>query len=238
MKRQPINSKKSCFMTIAFVWLIGITYPSLYFYTSKIIHKDTKSYCINSWEQAFVHSEAYKVQFTIALILFTMVPFVLFTSLYSSIIISLHRQKGRIKLSSDQATRRNKKYKRIAYMLITVVAIFFLSWAPVNVYVFLSAFVWPTHRPCELRHVIFSAMFVAYSSPALNPFIYFIFNSEYRKSFQELLGFQKRPKFCASNEVSPETEDIIPKVVKPGSSKAVVLLSAKPLDENSGSITE
>ena len=191
MKRQPINSKKGCFITIALVWFIGMIYPSLYFYTSKIIHKDTKQFCVFSWEPAFVHAEAYKAQFTIALILFTMVPFILFTSLYSTIIISLHRQKGRIKLSSEQATRRNKKYKRIAYMLITVVAIFFLSWAPVNVYLFLSAFVWPTHRPCESRHMIFSAIFVGYSYPALNPFVYFTFNSEYRKSFQELFGFHK-----------------------------------------------
>ena len=194
MKRQPINSKKSCFITIALVWFIGTIYPSLYFYTSKIVHKDTKQYCLFSWEPAFVHAEAYKVQFTIALILFTMIPFVLFTSLYSSIIISLHRQKGRIKLSSEQATRRNKKYKSIAYMLVTIVALFFLSWAPVNVYLFLSALVWPTHRPCESRHMIFSAIFVGYSYPALNPFVYFTFNSEYRKSFQELLGFHKWPK--------------------------------------------
>ena len=237
MKTQPINSKKSCSITITFVWLIGMSCCSLYFYTSKIIHKDTKPYCINTWEPAFVHAEAYKVQFTIALILFTMV-FVLSTSLYSTIIISLHRQKGRIKLSSEQATRRNKKYKRIVYMLITVVAIFFLSWAPVNVYLFLSAFVWPTHRPCELRRIIFSAMFVAYSYPALNPFIYFTFNSEYRKSFQELLGFQKRPKASASNEVSATImEDSIPNDVVSASSKAVVFLSIKPLDANSGSIS-
>ena len=214
MKMQPINSKKSCFLTIALVWLIGIIYPSLYFYTLKVIHKDAKQYCVFSWEPAFVHSEAYKVQFTIALILFTMVPFILFTSLYSSIIISLHRQKGRIKLSSEQATRRNKKYKRIAYMLITVVAIFFLSWAPVNVYVFLSAFVWSTHRPCESRHMIFISMFVGFSYPALNPFVYFTFNSDYKKSFQELLGLRKRPKSSATRVVSPTTEDSIPKVAK------------------------
>ena len=73
--------------------------------------------------------------------------------------------------------------------------------------------------------MIFISMFVGFSYPALNPFVYFTFNSEYKKSFQELLGFRKRPKSSATNIASPTTEDSISKVAKPVVAKTAFLSS-------------
>ena len=159
LKRQLIRSNKTRFIVIAFMWLIGTLYPSMQTYTFHLDHRGTIPYCTNSWEPAFDHSEAVKLENTIFLVAFTIIPFLLLTSLYSAIIIFLHRQKANLHLDPPATQRRAKKYRRITYMLVTVVVVFLVLWLPLNFYGFLTAFVWSSHRPCESRHLIFSAVF-------------------------------------------------------------------------------
>ena len=231
MKRQPIRNNKTCFIVIALIWLIGAVFPSTYFYAFKLDHRGTTPYCIFSWEPAFDHAEAVKVHFTIFLVALTIIPFLLLTSLYSAIIISLHRQKAKLHLASQATQRRTKKYRRITYMLLTVVVVFLVTWLPYNVYLFQSAFIWSSHRPCESRHLIFSAVFLSYSYQAANPFIYFIFVGDFRKGFQELFGCLKRCRSCYKNqnETQQEMEGNMNCALEPESSKAVVLVSLRPL---------
>ena len=226
MKRQPIRSNKTCFIVIVLIWLTGAVYPSTSFYTLKIIHKDRSPYCIYSWVPAFDHIEAAKVDFTIYLVAFIMIPFILLTSLYSAIIISLHRQKANLHLAPEATQRRAKENRRITYMLVTVVVLFLVTCLPVTIYLFLSAFVWSSHRPCESRHLIFSANFLAYNYPAVSPFIYYLFIENYRKSFQELFSCRVRCRSCFKNQNQtwPEIEGNINCTVEPGSPKAVVHL--------------
>ena len=188
LKRQPIRSKKTCAIVMALIWLIGAVYLSSYIYSYKLIHKDTSPYCIYDWEPAFDHAEAVKVDFTIFLVAFTMVPFLLLTSLYSAIIISFHRETANLHLAPQATQRRSKENRQITYMLVTVVVVFLVAWLPLNIYLFLSAFVWSSYRPCESRHLIFGAVFLSYSYPAVNPFIYGIFMENYKSGFQEVFS--------------------------------------------------
>ena len=231
MKRQPIRSTKTCIIVITLIWLIGAVFSSPYFYTNKLDHKGTTPYCIYNWEPAFDHAEAVKVQVTIFLVAFTIIPFLLLTSLYSAIIISLHRQKANLHLAPQATQRRAEENRRITYMLVTIVIVFLVTWLPANVYGFMGVFVWPTHRPCEQRHLIFSAVFLSYSCPAANPFIYCIFIENYRKGFQELFSCLIKCRLCFENQSQrrPEIEDNINCTVGPGSSKGVVLVSLRTL---------
>ena len=231
MKRQFIRNKRNCLISIALIWLTGAVYPSSHFYSKKIIHKRSTPYCIYSWEPAFDHAAAVKIEFTLIVVSFTIVPFILLTSLYSAIIISLYKQEGDLNLASKETQRRARENRRIMYMLVTVVISFLVIWLPINIYFFLSAFVWSTHRSCESRHLIFTAMFLSYSYPAINPLIYYFFNENYRKGFHELLCCCRNCKFSLVNQTAYSCiHGNIAYDVSFASSKKVVLLSLRSLE--------
>ena len=102
MKKQPIHNMGRCFITICCTWLFGAIFWSHTLYTHKIIHRSETSCCIFTWKPAFDDLDAIRIQATISLLLFTVLPFILLTSLYSTIIISLHRQKSNLHLASKE----------------------------------------------------------------------------------------------------------------------------------------
>ena len=84
MKRQPIQSNKTCLIVIALIRLIGAVYPSSNIYSAKLIHEGTTPYCSYNWGPAFDHAEADKVDVLIFLVAFAIIAFLLLTSLYST----------------------------------------------------------------------------------------------------------------------------------------------------------
>ena len=187
LHRKQATTKKTCYIVIVVMWVIGAMYPSLNFFKYRIVYKDDQPYCIRSWEPIISNEKAFAVEAPMLLVLFTVLPFVLFSVLYTAIIISLHRQKRHLQLASTERKRREKENRQVTYMLATVVAIFLLSWTPFNVYWFLRAFVLNFDTKCELRHIRFSATFLMNIYPAVNPWLYFIFSRNYRNGLREVL---------------------------------------------------
>ena len=204
MRKEPISDQKRCFFAIACTWFVGVLYPSVHLYKQKVIYKDTTPYCVSTWEPAFNNVKGIKIQFPIFLVCFTIFPFVLLTSLYSAIIVSLHRQKARLHLASKEMRRRAKENRRVTYMVTAAVIVFFVAWTPLNVYMFLSSYVWKSQRPCDSRHLIFSAIFFQYTYSALNPIIYYFFNENYRNSFQGIICRKfTHSRICCKSQVLP-----------------------------------
>ena len=200
LRRQPIHSKKRCFLAIASAWLIGALFPSIYFYKYKIYEIQGKSYCFASWQPAFKDADAAEYEFTIFLVSFGMLPFIVLTSLYSAIVVSLHRQKANLHLAPEETQRRAKKHRRVTYMLMAVIAVFIMTWLPINVYGFLAVYVWRGLRPsCEYAPLVYSVLFLSYSYPAINPFIYYIFNESFRRGFNDLLCSYRCCRMCFKN---------------------------------------
>ena len=175
------------FLVITLIWLTAAVYPSINFFKFDITTKSSETYCLGSWKPLISNEEAFKIEAPILLVCFTVVPFLLLTSLYSVIVLSLYRQKRCLQLASEARQRRASENKRVTYMLVTVVIVFLATWVPFNIYWFYRAYVWNWQRPCESRHLIFSANFMIYAYPAVNPVIYFIFNENYRNGFKDLL---------------------------------------------------
>ena len=203
-KKQPINSKRRCLILIAICWLIALLFSTIFLYKRRIVYKDKTPYCKSSWEPAFDNAEGIKIQFPITLAVLTMVPFLLLTSLYTAIVITLHRQKAKLHLAPEAKQRKDRKYRQVTYMLVTVVAVFLVSWLPINIYWFLMAYAWKTAQPCQLKSLIFAADFLSYTYPAINPFIYCFFMEDYKNGFRELLCCLTPGKTSRKNKHSSE----------------------------------
>ena len=101
-EKTPHSKQENVFHSrIALVWFTGAQSQASYFYATKLIHRNATPYCVYSWEPAFDQSEAYEVDSSIFLVSFTIILFILLTSLYSAVIVSLQRQKARLHLASD-----------------------------------------------------------------------------------------------------------------------------------------
>ena len=89
-------------------------------------------------------------------------------------------------------------------MLISVVTVFFLSWSPVSVFGFLFYFVWDFQRECNFNTIVFILVFLSFSYSAITPFIYYIFNEDYREGHNDIMSC----KFL-KNEASPPSKIIL-----------------------------
>ena len=196
-KIQPLRSKKACFVAIAFTWVLAMLYSSQSFYTWRLTTDSGKTYCIYSWEPAFNSAQAREIEYIVFQVCFSIIPFVVLSGLYSSIIISLWRNKAPGRVALKQRRQKEKKYQRITSMLLTVVALFLVPQAAVNIYAFLSSFVWTVTRPCSNRHVTFVLVYLSFTYQAFNPYIYCIFNTRFKKGFEKLLCCGRRCDFGA-----------------------------------------
>lgn len=202
LKKPPIRTKRACYALIVFSWCFSALSASPNLFNLSLIKLDNIHFCSYNWEPIFNHKEAVKVEMTVFFVVFTIVPFIFLTSLYTAIIISLYSQNVSPHLASEELKRRAQENKRVTFMLLTVVVIFLLSWAPVNTYAYISYFVLNTHLPCELRNLLFAGMFLSYTYPAINPFVYYVFNEHYKSAIQEIIN---RSACCNKKRTREET---------------------------------
>ena len=193
MKRQPISKSRTCFIFIAFSWILGVAWSSSYFYTFRIVNQNTTDYCIYSWEPLDT-TYGLKIQLSLFLVCFTMVPFILLTCLYSAIVCSLYCPTT--SLHWNQSSCRSRENKKVTVMLVVVVVVFLVSWLPYMIDTFLFSFILDSHKSCELRHLLFITNFLSFIYPAVNPFIYYIFSENYRKGINDLLHCHRLSRTC------------------------------------------
>ena len=209
MKRQPIRKSRMCCIIIAFSWILGAAWSSSYFYTFRLVNENTTSYCIYSWEP-FDTEYGFKVQISLFLVCFTMVPFILLTCLYSATVCSLYCPTT--SLHWNQRSCRSKENKKVTIMLVVVVVVFLVSWLPFIIDTFLFSFILDSHKSCELRHLLFITNFLSFTYPAVNPFIYYIFSENYKKGFNNLLHCHRWSRTCCkrNGEFDPSVFHSIP----------------------------
>ena len=175
---------------VALIWLIpAITY-SAYFYTFSNREIETKTYCFARWyqDEELLHLKAEKIFFFCGIALLVVIPMVLITVSYTTVVVSLHRQKSRISshLSSEPLRRRAKQNRKITFMLITAVVVFVSAYVPYGVLLILSFY-----SPRSAKKFDSSPRFVSiilfYVTSALNPVIYFTFNDRYRQGLRQMV---------------------------------------------------
>ncbi|CAG0920763.1 unnamed protein product [Notodromas monacha] len=174
---RPRMQVSTCLLMIVLIWIFSLVAMAPYSIAVRIRHVSAGGQCPGRMFGIFT----VKMQFV--------VPFVIVSICYMKISLALstrvrNMSKSRTSRKDEMERERKRKTNR---MLIAMVAIFGISWLPMNLVnfisdIFKSAESWPYFQMTfSLSHML------AMSSTCYNPILYAWLNETFRKEFKEVL---------------------------------------------------
>ena len=169
-------------------WLIGAAIYAPYFYIFKLFEVNSEVYCFASWEPAFEEPATGKFYITFLCISVILIPFSVIAGIYTVIVSILVRQRNHLQGAVRGGIIRDKLNKNVLKMAVTIVVIFAICWAPLNINLLLSTFVPNSeYEWCTPHAFLFSAEFLVTANTAINPFVYFGFVENFRRNLKRIL---------------------------------------------------
>ena len=184
--------RKRCALMIAFTWLVAFLMYATHFFTFKLSIEEEGPICRHSWEQMVEDPvQAREIEFILHTVLSVIIPFIIVTAFYTTILIRIRRSSVPGEASSRVRIRQQKRNRNVLQMLLAVVIAFGVCWFPFIVFTYVVTFVWISkNRPQEISCgvEIFGqwALYLAYLNSSVNPVIYFVFCENYRKGLVKL----------------------------------------------------
>ena len=186
---KPRMQPSTCMLLILITWLlsVGATIPYAIF-VEHTTHDNETYVCQENFPGEF------RLTFgSITAVLQFVIPFFIITSTYTLISLKLSSRAkckpGSKTLRKEQADRERKR--RTNRMLIAMVAVFGLSWLPLNLMNILDDV--STNLGLRWAHwpyfhlLFFVTHAIAMSSTCYNPFLYAWLNENFRKEFKDIL---------------------------------------------------
>lgn len=178
---KPRMQLKTCIGLIIFIWVfaLSVTFPYGYYMALEDV------YCAEKWPSDHIR----KAFGAITTIMQFVLPFIVMAFCYTCVSIKLNdRLKSRpgSKNTRKEDAERERK-RRTNRMLIAMVAIFGLSWLPLNLINISSDFYSFAEDWRYYMVLFFAAHFIAMSSTCYNPFLYAWLNENFRKEFKQIL---------------------------------------------------
>ena len=205
--KSVLLSRNKRWLIIASTWIASLAFQGDYLYRAKVVPCDTGLYCVLQWEPASYTRQMILIDWLLTFCLISVSAIVL-TILYSSIISSLHRRIINLHLANEMMRKRENRNRKIAYMLVTIVVLFYVVWIPFHVQRFYRVFKPHIRLPCFFHWL---AIRLPLLCPVINPVVYYIFNEEYRQGFRELLCCPwlcaNKCKECFQRSVPPQGEN-------------------------------
>ena len=117
---------------------------------------------------------------------FYLFPLLTMSILYSCVIYKLWVRKVPGNQTSENQQRSNKSRKKVLKMLLAVVILFAVCWFPVYITQFIRFF-GEEDFPCGApKTLAFMGYFLGHANSVIDPVIYAIFNSDFRKGFRNV----------------------------------------------------
>lgn len=183
IKNAKLLSSKLGHRLNALIWIIAVSTQCPHLVGYNIVSSKSDVLCLNTW---YPRNQAFRIYHVILTIFVIIVPMVLITMLYTTVIILLYRQKSRIAgyLSSKGLKQRRKENSRSTFMLMILITMFIMAYVPYVVVITMDFFnTLNVQKYCEVILIFLS---VFYSPSALSPIIYFGFNKRYRRGLKRL----------------------------------------------------
>lgn len=179
---RPRMKIKACTIVIVGIWIVAGLLSLPYGLFRQMDRNETLC------EENFPSESFRRAYSTITTILQFIVPFLLITVCYIFVSFRLNSRSrmrpGCTTSRREEADRERKR--RTNRMLISMVAIFGISWLPLNIINVVEDFYskandWPPFKSC-----FFLAHCIAMSSTCYNPFLYAWLNENFRKEFKQV----------------------------------------------------
>lgn len=182
----PRMKLSTALVIIISVWLISLLVTSPYGLFMKIVQYNDTKYCEEHWDS----EEIRKVFSLVTSTLQFGLPFVIMAFCYICVSIKLNdrtrARPGNVTSKREEQDRDRKK--RTNRMLIAMVAIFGISWMPLNVVNILNDFESKINCWRYYNVLFFIAHLFAMSSTIYNPFVYGYMNDNFKKEFKVVLS--------------------------------------------------
>lgn len=218
----PRMKLNTCVFIITFIWVFSLIVTCPYgLFMGLMMPNDSQIYCEETWPS----DKTRKIFGVFTFVLQFLVPFLVIAVCYTCVSIRLNdraRSKPGAKTTRREEADRDRK-KRTNRMLISMVAIFGISWLPLNLINILNDF---NASMSEYNYFLISFVFahsMAMASTCYNPFLYAWLNENFRKEFKQVLPFfestggvrnsyhsgrmptHKSEKICNGNDTIQET---------------------------------
>ena len=208
--KPALFSRNKCMLMIVATWVTSVAFRAHFLYSAKLVPYDTGLKCVPQWESATYTIEIYRINW-ILLFCLTSVSVTVLTALYSSIILFLYRQKNNLHLATEVIKLRAKENRQITRMLVIIVVAFYTVWIPFNIVYHMFTSMPTTEIQCF--YYWFCVDIVPLLYPMVNPAVYYIFNSNYRRGFRELFccpwPCSNKCNDCFHSLVAPQDENIV-----------------------------
>ncbi|KAI8426552.1 hypothetical protein MSG28_005349 [Choristoneura fumiferana] len=211
----------TCICIIITIWISSLLVTCPYGLFMGIQITNNKTYCEESWP-----SDKFRKVFGVLTSVFQfIIPFLVIAICYTCVSIRLNdraRSKPGAKNTRREEADRDRK-KRTNRMLISMVAIFGISWLPINAINIFNDFYAQMTEWNYYYISFFLAHSMAMASTCYNPFLYAWLNENFRKEFKQVLPFfeatggarnsyhsgrmptHKSDKICNGNDTIQET---------------------------------
>ena len=167
---------------IPLTWLTAVGLHAPYLQVLKLCLVQGKLYCCQRWS---VSIRSKFIYFILIISLVFGVPLITIVILYAFIVYKLFRQKlppgARNSITQNQRDQRERQNRNILKMAVTIVVIFFLCFSPLVILALLITT--GSIGKCKAETFRMIAKFFGQSNCALNAFVYYAFNSQFRRGF-------------------------------------------------------
>lgn len=172
---------------IAFTWLFSCSCYYLIFHYSYLTEIQGKTYCANGLVRELLKTtENYQTYLICDYVFTTGIPITVTISLYTALGVKIYTRKTAGNQTASNTVQNRMVNRKVITMLVTVVIVFCVSWMPYWVAI---ACISPTPGDsfCFSPSFHFTKFFMSYSNSAITPYIYPIFNQNFRAGYLHII---------------------------------------------------
>ncbi|KXJ20063.1 QRFP-like peptide receptor [Exaiptasia diaphana] len=184
-----VITTRRCYLMIFLTWFLSVIIHTPYLFTLRLYQFDEDNIqCRQIWPIDLMEKNIPTIFYLLQFSMLYAVPLLSIAFFYTAVILELNRKSKTENQNITQQRARQRENREVSFMLITVVVLFALSWAPLNTMAFLHFFKWEKEgvSPSYGRTLRFVADFLIHSNSAQNAVIYFTFNSRFKQGLRKI----------------------------------------------------
>ena len=177
--REKLFRKPKVLSTIIWILSILLMIPYFFFFEVKYMAAEGTYYCLLVWQRA----DSFRVLKTFHIVVFItlyVLPLCVTGINYSLICRKLWMRQIPGNVSDSNRANAEKSKRKVVRLLVIICVVFAVCWFPIHVYHYFW-YVRPDQRHLLPIEVLFVFTWIAHANSAINPCLYVLLNSEFRR---------------------------------------------------------